>query len=88
MMLDQNENSEQLALIKMKYGFWQNPLLPSIYYLNDLSLFHYIAKQNQITRIWAKENTMRQPIQFLNELVIKTPYLRKVSKKAERKYLR
>jgi hypothetical protein len=30
MMLDQNENSEQLALIKMKYGF-DKPIATSIY---------------------------------------------------------
>jgi peptide/nickel transport system permease protein len=35
MMLDQNENSEQLALIKKKYGF-DKPIAP-VFILNDLS---------------------------------------------------
>ncbi|MDP2058379.1 MAG: ABC transporter permease, partial [Flavobacteriaceae bacterium] len=37
MMLDQNENSEQLAAIKKKYGFDQPVYKQYIYYLNDLS---------------------------------------------------
>lgn len=37
MMLDQNENSEQLALIKKKYGFDQPVLNQYLYYINDLS---------------------------------------------------
>jgi peptide/nickel transport system permease protein len=37
MMLDQNENSEQLALIKMKYGFDKPIATQYLYYLNDLS---------------------------------------------------
>ncbi len=37
MMLDQNENSEQLASIKKKYGFDQPVYKQYIYYLNDLS---------------------------------------------------
>jgi peptide/nickel transport system permease protein len=39
MMLDQNENSEQLALIKMKYGFDKPIATQYLYYLNDLSPF-------------------------------------------------
>jgi peptide/nickel transport system permease protein len=37
MMLDQNENSEQLALIKKKYGFDKPISTQYLYYLNDLS---------------------------------------------------
>jgi peptide/nickel transport system permease protein len=37
MMLDQNENSEQLALIKKKYGFDKPIATQYLYYINDLS---------------------------------------------------
>ena len=37
MMLDQNEDPEQLAIIKHKYGFDQPVLTQYGYYLNDLS---------------------------------------------------
>jgi peptide/nickel transport system permease protein len=43
MMLDQNENSEQLALIKRSMVL-TNPLLPSIYIISMTSPFHHIAK--------------------------------------------
>ena len=36
MMLGQNENSEQLELIKKKYGFDKPVLNQYFYYLNDL----------------------------------------------------
>ena len=37
MMLGQNENSEQLELIKKKYGFDKPVFNQYLYYLNDLS---------------------------------------------------
>ncbi|MFY7729441.1 MAG: ABC transporter permease, partial [Flavobacterium sp.] len=37
MMLDQNENSEQLSLIRKKYGFDKPIVTQYLYYLNDLS---------------------------------------------------
>lgn len=36
MMLDQNENSEQLAIVKKKYGFDKPIATQYLYYLNDL----------------------------------------------------
>jgi peptide/nickel transport system permease protein len=44
MMLDQNENSEQLALIK-KYGFDKPIATQYLYYINDLSPLHCTAKR-------------------------------------------
>ena len=37
MMLGQNEDSEQLALVKQKYGFDKPVTTQFLYYLNDLS---------------------------------------------------
>ena len=37
MMLDQREDSEQLANIRKKYGFDQSKVKQYSYYLNDLS---------------------------------------------------
>ena len=37
MMLDQNENSEQLAMVKKKYGFDKSLPTQYLYYINDLS---------------------------------------------------
>jgi peptide/nickel transport system permease protein len=45
MMLDQNENSEQLALIKKKYGFDKPIATQYLYYINDLyHRFHCTVK--------------------------------------------
>ena len=37
MMLDQNENTDQLMIIKKKYGFDKPISIQYLYYLNDLS---------------------------------------------------
>jgi peptide/nickel transport system permease protein len=85
MMLDQNENSEQLALIKRSMALTK-PIYPVfIIYLNDLTLS---LQQNESDYTYLSEGKCGTIIQFLQlKLVIKT-YLRKVSRKAERKYLR
>ena len=44
MMLGQNENSEQLELIKKKYGFDKPVFNQYLYYLNDLSLISIHSK--------------------------------------------
>ena len=41
MMLGQNENSEQLIILKKKYGFDKPIFTQYLYYLNDLSLVSY-----------------------------------------------
>ena len=38
MMMDQNEDVEQLEIIKKKYGFDEPILNQYLYYLNDLSI--------------------------------------------------
>ena len=46
MMLDQNENSEQLALVKKKYGFDKPVGTQYLYYLNDLSPISFHSKNS------------------------------------------
>ena len=42
MMLGQNENSEQLTVLKKKYGFDKPVFIQYLYYLNDCPLFQFI----------------------------------------------
>ena len=58
MMLDQNENSEQLAIIKKKYGFDQPISIQYLNYLNDLSPFRFTIPILTIIPISMKRNTM------------------------------
>ena len=44
MMLGQNENSEQLIILKKKYGFDKPIFTQYLYYLNDLSLISFHSK--------------------------------------------
>lgn len=78
MMLGQNEDSEQLAVVKAKYGFDKPIGTQYLYYLNDLSpiSFHsnneknytYLSKNKYTaTRLFALGNTTT---------VLKFPYLR------------
>ena len=78
MMLGQNEDSEQLALVKQKYGFDKSIGTQYLYYLNDLLplSFHSIkpkdytylrtGKYNE-TQLFSLENTT---------VALKWPYLR------------
>ena len=78
MMLDQNENSEQLTVLKKKYGFDKPVFVQYLYYLNDLSLvsIHYNNSNNLSFLTEDKYNF----INFLSfkdfNIVFKTPYLR------------
>ena len=44
MMLGQNENSEQLNILKKKYGFDKPVFKQYLYYLNDLSIVSIHSK--------------------------------------------
>ena len=78
MMLGQNENSEQLTVLKKKYGFDKPVFIQYLYYLNDLSLvsIHYNDSNNLSFLKKDKYNF----INFLSfkdfKIVFKTPYLR------------
>jgi peptide/nickel transport system permease protein len=58
MMLDQNENSEQLALIKKKYGF-DKPIAPSIYTISMTSHTAFTARNESDYTYLSRENTMQ-----------------------------
>ena len=87
MMLDQNENPEQLAIIKKKYGFDQPFSTQYFYYLNDLSpisihssntndyTFYDSYKYNGFTLLSSDDFTV----------AIKTPYLRESFQKNGKK---
>lgn len=87
MMLDQNENPEQLAIIKKKYGFDQTFTTQYFYYLNDLSpismhsnhigdyTFYDSYKYSGFTLFTTKD--------FI--WVVKTPYLRESFQKNGKK---
>jgi peptide/nickel transport system permease protein len=87
MMLGQNENEEQLAIVKKKYGFDKPVYLQYIYYLNDLSPLSFHSKSDndytylsedkyRYSRLFSTENTTT---------VIKLPYLRESFQKSGKK---
>src|SRR5690554_2320039 len=87
MMLDQNENSEQLALIKKKYGFDQPVHKQYVYYLNDLSPVSLHKKQPQHYTFYSQEKYGGKVMFSTTEyqVVIKTPYLRESFQKNGKK---
>ena len=78
MMLGQNESSEQLKIIKQKYGFDKPILVQYFYYLNDLSPISIHSKdENNISFITEKKYNYILVREFKkNKFVIKLPYLR------------
>lgn len=87
MMLDQNENSEQLALIKKKYGFDQPVSTQYLYYLNDLSpvSFHSATKSDYTYLADGKYTALKLFTIGNTTTVIKTPYLRESFQKSGKK---
>ncbi len=87
MMLDQNENSEQLAIIKKKYGFDQPVSIQYFYYLNDLSpvSFHSNDKTDYTFLTQGKYNAIELFEISSHKIVLKTPYLRESFQKTGKK---
>lgn len=87
MMLDQNENSEQLAIVKKKYGFDQPISTQYLYYLNDLSpiSFHSSNKEDYTFLSEGKYNAFRLVEIGNTTTVLKTPYLRESFQKSGKK---
>ncbi len=87
MMLDQNENKEQLAIIKKKYGFDQPISIQYLFYLNDLSPIS--VHSNQIDDYTFMNEGKFNAIQILKTsnytTVLKTPYLRESFQKGGKK---
>jgi len=87
MMLDQNENSEQLALIKKKYGFDQPVTTQYLYYLNDLSPLSIHSKKDDHYTNYTVEKYGGNKITSFGtyDLVLKAPYLRESFQKNGKK---
>lgn len=87
MMLDQNENSEQLAMIKKKYGFDQPISVQYLYYLNDLSPISVHNNNKDNYTFYTKEKYGGIALFDVNDykVVLKTPYLRESFQKNGKK---
>ena len=87
MMLDQNENSEQLAIIKKKYGFDQPVSTQYLYYLNDLSplSFHSTNEDDYTYPAEGKYTAARLFTVGETTIVLKAPYLRESFQKSGKK---
>lgn len=78
MMLDQREDSEQLALLKKKYGFDQPIAAQYFFYLNDLSPISWHSKDlDAYSNLQSKDYGVVGSVDLGSfDLAIKTPYLR------------
>jgi len=78
MMLGQNENAEQLAIVKKKYGFDQPISKQYLYYLNDLSpiSFHSTVAEDYTFLTQGKYSSTQLFDIGTTTVVLKTPYLR------------
>ena len=87
MMLDQNENSEQLAIIKKKYGFDQPLSIQYLNYLNDLSpiSFHSTNADSYSFLNPEKYNAVSLFTLGTRTVALKTPYLRESFQKSGKK---
>lgn len=87
MMLDQNENSEQLAIIKKKFGFDQPLTKQYVLYLNDLSPISYHSNNPDDYTFYTVEKyggiSLLKTKEF--QVVVKTPYLRESFQKNGKK---
>ncbi|WP_353780227.1 ABC transporter permease subunit [Winogradskyella sp. 3972H.M.0a.05] len=78
MMLGQNEDSEQLAIIKAKYGFDKPIGTQYLYYLNDLSPISFHSKSENDYTYLDKEKYSATPLFSIGNTTtaLKLPYLR------------
>jgi peptide/nickel transport system permease protein len=87
MMLDQNENTEQLARVKKKYGFDQPLYKQYLYYLNDLSPLslhsHDAEDYTHLTK--GKYSAVSLLSIGTTTLALKFPYLRESFQKSGKK---
>lgn len=87
MMLDQNENAEQLALVKQKFGFDQPLYVQYLWYLNDLSPLSYHAQSPKHYTHW--ENNDYSGFRVIETsaftMALKQPYLRESFQKSGKK---
>ena len=78
MMLGQNENSEQVAIIKKKYGFDKPISTQYLYYVNDLSpISFHTNTPDSYTSLTSQKYTATPLFSIANTtVVLKVPYLR------------
>ena len=78
MMLGQNEDSQQLAIVKKKYGFDKPIATQYLYYLNDLSPVSFHSKtEGDYTFLSANKYSATKLFSIGNTTsVLKLPYLR------------
>lgn len=78
MMLGQNEDAEQLAAVRAKYGFDQSIATQYLYYLNDISPLSFHATDNtNYTYLDSQKYTATSLFQIGDTVVaLKYPYLR------------
>ena len=87
MMLGQNENEEQLSIIRKKYGFDLPLSKQFLYYLNDLSPVSVHGNDKSDFAYFSKDKYSGGKLISLgqNDLVIKWPYLRESFQKTGKK---
>ncbi|MBE99561.1 ABC transporter permease [Flavobacterium coralii] len=87
MMLDQNENSEQLEIIRKKYGFDKPVATQYLYYLNDLSPVSFHSTNTDDYTYLSEDKYTALPLFTVGTTttVIKTPYLRESFQKSGKK---
>ena len=78
MMLGQNEDQAQLALVKQKYGFDQPVVTQYFYYLNDLSPLSFHSNSSDDYTFLESHSYSFQPLIKTDNttVVLKFPYLR------------
>lgn len=78
MMLGQNEDSEQLAVVKAKYGFDKPLSTQYLYYLNDLSLLSFHSTNAEDYTFFSKDKYSGVKLFEIGKttIAIKLPYLR------------
>ncbi len=87
MMLDQNENSEQLAIIKKKYGFDKPASTQYFYYINDLSPISFHSTNSDDYTFLAEGKYTAAKLFTTGGIttVLKAPYLRESFQKSGKK---
>jgi len=85
-MLDQREDSEQLANIRKKYGFDQPVSTQYLYYLNDLSPLSVHSENSENYTFLSKDKYTYLVLFSVGEkvVVVKYPYLRKSFQKNDK----
>jgi peptide/nickel transport system permease protein len=86
MMMGQNEDPKQLAIVRAKYGFDEPLFTQYLYYLNDLSVVSlHSTNPLDFTYDNGKYNASSLGIVVSNELLFKWPYLRESYQKTGKK---